>query len=433
MDDQCSRFFDHMAKMVRTAVFVNGKDATIVVMDERPAAPSLPTPTKRLFFLSIPVALIVVLGLIGDFALRPLTSSQQAATSTAATVSALPIDAASSTVVHMPLPDEVRGLYWTAYTAGTDRGKTLADYAVRSHLNAIVVDLKLDNGTLAFVPNDPGLKKNAPRLPAIADLEALLTTLAEKKMYRIARIFVMRDGAFGKLHPNIALRNADGSIWHDKTGTPWLDPAAPEVTEYALALAREAYARGFDEVQFDYVRFPTDGKISAIHYPIFNSSMTRVDVMKKFFQDVGGGLQKDKIPVSFDLFGMTFWRTDDFLIGQRLADAIPFADFVSPMVYPSHYPNGFQSFANPAMHPYEIVKQSLDKGIETIRVDDPNVDPPAARKKFRPWLQNFDIGATYDAAKIEAQIKAARDAGASGWMLWNARNIYTPATYLKKQ
>jgi hypothetical protein len=337
----------------------------------------------------------------------------------------------SSTVFHVLLPDEVRGFYWTGYTAGSSRESSLLDYAVRSHLNSVVIDLKLDNGDLAFIPNDPQFADLAPKYPAIKDMDGLLSNLQEKGMYRIARVFIMRDGAFGKLHPSVVLRTANGAIWHDKTGTPWLDPAAPEVTAYAIALAREAYARGFDEVQFDYVRFPTDGRISAIQYPIYDGKTSKADVMRALFQQVGGTLQAEHIPVSFDLFGMTFWRTDDMNIGQRLSDAYPYADAVSPMVYPSHYPPNFEGYANPAQYPYEIVKKSLDKGVETLKSVDPTVDEAAARKKFRPWIQDFQIGAVYDAAKIEAQIKAARDAGASGWMIWNARNVYTPATYLK--
>ncbi len=322
-------------------------------------------------------------------------------------------------------------MYWTAWTAATKRGDALLAYAVASHLNTIVIDLKLDNGSLAFKPNDATLQKLAPKSPPIKNLDALLARLAQKKIYRIARIFVMRDGAFGAFHPEIQVRRTDGSVWRDKTGTPWLDPAAPAIAEYGIALAREAYARGFDEIQFDYMRFPSDGQISAIRYPIYDGKAPMTAVMKTLFERIGSTLKQDGIPVSFDLFGLTLWNTDGLGVGQRLADAYPFADFISPMVYPSHYPSGFQTFANPALHPYEVVKRSLDKGVETTKRDMPNIDPIVAKTHFRPWLQNFDIGATYDASKIEAQINAARDAGASGWMLWNARNVYTSARYVK--
>lgn len=335
-------------------------------------------------------------------------------------------------IQHVILPEEVRGIYLTAYTAGSSRLDELLAYAEKTHLNTLVIDVKLDNGELAFDPVDTSLKKYASRYLPITDLGSLLERLRVKGMYRIARIFVMRDGVYGNLHPGTALRDAKGNLWKDKTGTPWLDPAAPEVADYSVALAREAYARGFDEIQFDYVRFPTDGNISAIRYPVFDqSSTTKASVMKEFFRRVGEPLYGEHIPFSYDLYGMTFWRTDDFQIGQRLADAYPSSTAVSPMVYPSHYPRGFQGFAEPAEHPYEIVKQSLDKGMDILWIDHPELDARIARKKFRPWIQDFDIGAVYGADKIEAQIKASRDAGSGGWLLWNARNVYEPAVYYK--
>ena len=134
--------------------------------------------------------------------------------------------------------------------------------------------------------------------------------------------------------------------------------------------------------------------------------------------------------MSADLFGMTYWQENDFGIGQRLRDVLPTVDFVSPMVYPSHYPPNFKGYGNPAEFPYEIVKESVDAGAALIEQETGGL-PAETRRKTRPWLQDFDIGAVYTAAKIEAQIKAARDAGASGWMLWNARNVYEPANYLE--
>jgi len=427
------------------------KPATVSDMQEEPQ-PIEPVTTDRRPYAWLAFIGLVVTGIFGAWAfdrwmVAPTKNVEQNiastgdrspminATTTQKTVTLTDQAATTSTptVAHVALPDEVRGIYWTSYTAAGKRGDDLLAYAVSSHLNTIVIDVKLDNGELAFIPEDPALKPNAPKNPAIKDLDALLERLRTKGIYRIARLFVFRDQAFGKLHPNLMLKNGDGSIWRDNTGTAWLDPAAPEVADYTIAVAREAYNRGFDEVQFDYVRFPTDGRLSAIRYPVYDGKQTKVAVMKTFFQRVGEALKKEGVPMSFDLFGMTFWTLNDFQIGQRLPDTYPFAVAISPMVYPSHYPNGFQGFANPAQHPYEIVKQSLDKGIETMKLANPLVDPKEARKKFRPWIQDFNLGATYDRTKIEAQIKASRDAGASGWMLWNAANRYTNATYVIKK
>jgi len=211
----------------------------------------------------------------------------------------------------------------------------------------------------------------------------------------------------------------------------WVDDAivAPVVAEEAIALGRKAYARGFDEVQFDYVRFASDGALSSIRYSVYDSVETKTEVMARFFETVGGVMRANGIPVSFDLFGMTFETGNDFGIGQRLVDVFPNADFISPMVYPSHYASGFQGYANPALYPYEVVTHSLVTGLGIVAsnfgLPDAEITP-----KFRPWIQDFDIGAVYTADLIEAQIQAARDAHASGWMLWNARNVYEPADYL---
>jgi len=326
-------------------------------------------------------------------------------------------------IEHVALPDEVRGIYWTAQTAGTKRADELLTYMKSTGLNAAVIDVKMDNGQIAFAPLDAILTPYAMKKPAVSDLNGLLLKLKDQGIYRIARIAVMRDSAFASVKPASALKSNGGGLWRDKTGSMWIDPASIDVAAYAIALGREAYARGFDEVQYDYVRFASDGKIASIVYPMYKSTQLKNDVIKTFFETVGGLMKQEKIPVSFDVFGLVCVSTDGLGIGQRLVDVFPNTDFISPMVYPSHYANGFEGFANPASHPYDVVKISLDKGIAQLGA-------PSA-KAFRPWLQDFDIGAVYTSDKIEAQIKAARDAGASGWILWNARNVYEKAVYVK--
>jgi len=337
-----------------------------------------------------------------------------------------------ASALHIPLPDEVRGIYWTTQTAGSDRGDVLLAYMKERGLNTVVMDLKTDDGQLAFTPNDSTLVVYAQKNPSIASLDDRLKQLGEDHIYRIARIAVMRDGMFAAIHPDMALKTKTGVYWKDNIGSLWLDPSAPDVASYAIALGKEAHARGFDEVQFDYVRFVSDGHLPSIRYPFYKETQSKAEVMKTFFQTVGGAMKDANIPVSFDVFGMTFWSEGDVQIGQRLQDVFPTASFVSPMVYPSHFPDGFEGYKNPALFPYEIIKKSLDKGTQQIVVDQTQIDADV-RKHFRPWLQDFDIGAIYTAEKIEAQIKAARDAGASGWILWNARNVYEPANYLPKE
>lgn len=334
-------------------------------------------------------------------------------------------------IVRVPLPAEVRGIYWTADTAGSKRGDTLLAYMLAQKLNTVVIDVGMDDGELAFDPLDKTLLPYRQDAPAIKDLEGLLERLAQNHIYRIARIPVMKNSVFAHARPSIALKTSKGNPWRDGIGAMWVDPAAPETAAYALAVAREAYGRGFDEVQFDYVRFPSDGSISSIVYPVFDMRKeTKIEAMQQFFQDVAVPLKAEGVPISFDLFGITFWLAHDYNIGQRLVDAFPVSDFVSPMVYPSHYPIGFKGHNNPALYPYEIVKTTLDEGATQL-LREMNVSSTDARAKFRPWLQDFDMGAIYDEPRVAAQVKAARDAGASGWILWNARNVYEPTLHLE--
>ncbi|MEK7451709.1 MAG: putative glycoside hydrolase, partial [Patescibacteria group bacterium] len=173
----------------------------------------------------------------------------------------------------------------------------------------------------------------------------------------------------------------------------------------------------------DYVRFASDGKIGLIRYPVYDEKESKLLTMKNFFSAVGDPLRAEGIPISFDVFGLICMTNDGLGIGQRLLDVLSTADFVSPMIYPSHFANGFQGLKNPAQYPYEVVKISLDHAILQSGT--------STKKQYRPWIQDFDIGAIYTAEKIEAQIKAVRDAGASGFLIWNARNVYEPSQYVE--
>jgi hypothetical protein len=332
-------------------------------------------------------------------------------------------------ILRVRLPEEVRGIYWTVWTAASSRGDELIDYINDYNLNTVVIDLKMDNGALAFLPLNQSLSNYTMVNPAIADLSGLLERLGELRIYRIARVAVMRDDTYALQNPAVAVKYSSGNLWQDNTGSYWLDPAADEVADYAVDLGKEAWLQGFDEIQYDYVRFPSDGVLSSIVYPVYTKQESKQSVMQDFFAKVGGIMLAAKIPVSFDVFGMTFINNSDYGIGQRLVDVYPYTDFVSPMVYPSHYADNFKGFANPAEHPYEIVYLSLEDGVDQL-VEEFGVTQTEARKKIRPWLQDFDIGAIYTSDLIEAQIKAARDSSASGWLLWNARNVYEPSDYL---
>jgi hypothetical protein len=341
-----------------------------------------------------------------------------------------------------PIPETVKGIYVTSLTAGSPRlfGR-LVDLVDRTELNALVIDVKNGNGELAFEPKDEGLKPFVEKTPALGNLEEFTAPLREKGIYLIARVFVFQDPAHVARRPDLAIGRKGGGIWRDNRGTPWVDPASFEAWKYTVAVAREAYDGGFDEIQFDYIRFPSDGSLGTIEYRIHDGSKKiREEVLADFFAYLDKELrQKRRIPISADLFGLVMVQHDNDLgIGQRLEPAARKFDVISPMVYPSHYASGFGGFANPASYPYEVVRDSMTEGKkvfdkllaerERFRQENPSTVPPKVAS-LRPWLQDFDLGADYTPAMVRAQIRAAMEGGASGWLIWNAKNVYSEGAF----
>lgn len=289
----------------------------------------------------------------------------------------------------------------------------------------MVIDLKDPSGKFMFLPLSEKLK-DWPVSPVALDrdnYQSILAQLQDENIYTIARITTFQDPTAVKTFPNLALRNKDGGVWSDYKGVTWLDMTNTQVWQMVAEQAKEAALIGYDEIQFDYIRFPSDGNIKQIKYHNFAEGQKRHQAITEFFQYLKSELSVLSIPISIDLFGLTYQRRNDsdydLNIGQRLKDAASHFNFISPMVYPSHYPSGFLSFANPASHPYEVVSKALREGnliLETVTT---------SIASTRPWLQDFDLGADYNSSMIRAQIKASDENNSSGWLLWNAKNIYT--------
>lgn len=329
-------------------------------------------------------------------------------------------------------PDKVKGIYLTGNTfASTGRRQYLIDLVDMTELNAVVVDTKDYRGRPAYAPISPFLAKVPTSSIAMAndDYRKILQELQEKNIYTIARITNFQDPAAVDNFPELALKNKNGSIWSDYKGMVWLDMTNPASWQIPVEQAKDAAMIGFDEVQFDYIRFPTDGNLNQIAYA--NSPIgKKYHTLAEFYRYVDEQLAELPIPISVDLFGLAYHhRADneyDLNIGQRLADATLYFDYISPMVYPSHYPAGYLGFANPAAHPYEIVNKAMNDG-NTIMAN-----TTSSKALTRPWLQDFDLGAVYDANMVRAQIKAADDNNTAGWLIWNASNRYTEDAFLSE-
>jgi len=215
----------------------------------------------------------------------------------------------------------------------------------------------------------------------------------------------------------VAVKTPGGGLWYDYKGLAWVDPTQQEIWDYNIKIAQHTIDLGFDEINFDYVRFPSDGDLSRARYA--ETFSVRSDIMGKFFAYMHEHLKDEPAYISYDVFGLTMDNNDfDLNIGQRMQDILPYADFVSPMIYPSHYPSGYAGISNPAAYPYDIISTTMTAGQQHMTT--------STVAAYRPWLQAFNIGATYNAQRIRDQIRAVEEQPhTAGWLLWNARNVYS--------
>jgi len=336
---------------------------------------------------------------------------------------------ASEVTVKLP-PHSVRAAYLTYYGVA-DRGirQRVLDLVSRSELNAVVIDVKGDRGMIPYRTGvQAAIDAGAQGPVIIKDFEEQLAGWKAQGIYTIARIVAFKDNLRANTRPDLAVIDTrTGKPWTDRENLAWVDPFREENWDYLIAVAKEAVAKGFDEVQFDYVRFPTDGKLSAARYSQTNNPSTRLPAIAGFLAKARRELGPTGAFLGADVFGYTAFNANDTDIGQRIEELSAHLDYMCPMVYPSGYHLGIPGFRNPVQHPYEVVKES-------VRLTRQRSQNPAMQ--VRPWLQDFKDYAfdkrIFGPGEVTAQIRAANDAGASGWMLWNPRNDYTAAALRPK-
>ena len=286
----------------------------------------------------------------------------------------------------------------------------------QTELNALVIDVKDDRGLVPYRSTAIEAAGLAQGRPLVADMPALLASLRERGLYLIARIVTFKDDPLAALHPEWAVRDAQGRVWKDREGLSWIDPLRREAWERNLALAEEAARLGFDEIQFDYLRFPD---ATGLVFSEADTEARRVAAINGFLDAAGQRLARHNVFVAADVFGYVTWNRDDTHIGQQLEALMPHLDYLSPMLYPSGFSFGIPGTRNPVAAPDDIVRRSLEKAVARTGL-------PALR--FRPWLQAFRDYAfdrrAFGDQEIRAQIDAAEAVGTDGWMLWNAANRY---------
>ena len=322
---------------------------------------------------------------------------------------------------HIKTPNPVKGIYMTGWVAGTkDWREKLVNLIESTELNSIVIDVKDYTGRISFEVSDPELQEIGSSEKRIPDIKEFLEELHNKNIYAIARIAVFQDSFLAKKRPDLAVkRNNKTIVWKDRKGIAWLDPCATEVWDYTVKIGKEAERVGFDELNFDYIRFPSDGNMKDISYSHCPAQFIKSEIIKDFSSYLKEQLKKTGVLLSADVFGMTTTNTDDLNIGQVLEKIEPYFDYICPMVYPSHYPATYDGYKNPSLHPYEIISHAMASSSERLIV------ASSTSNKLRPWLQDFDLGANYDASMIRKEKQAVYDAGLSSWLLWNPANKYT--------
>lgn len=355
----------------------------------------------------------------------------------AATAKNIKIDIENQKPLANP-PKVIKAIYATSWSASSEKK---VDYFINfiksQNLNAIVIDIKDYSGLIAYDIQNADVEKYHAKEVRMPRINTLIKRLHDEGIYVIARVTVFQDPALVKARPDLAVRSkATEGVWYDNKKLSWIDATSKEAWSYNVEIAKDALARGFDEINFDYIRFPSDGNMADMKFSALAERTPKHVVMSEFFKYLREELGEAKL--SADLFGLSTINKDDLGIGQVIEDAYTYFDFVAPMIYPSHYATGFLGFKNPAAYPYEVVAYSvahaqkrllqlqLIASAEAASTSTINKTTPSPRGKLRPWLQDFNLGATYDAEKVRLQIKALEDTGlADGYMIWNASNIYT--------
>ena len=370
---------------------------------------------------------------------------------------------------YVPIPKPLKAIYMTQCVVGTPSFREdLVKLIEETELNSVIIDIKDYTGKIAFNTNHPDLVDSVSDQCGATDMKGFIDLLHSKGIYVMGRITVFQDPYYSLIHPELAVKfeTPEGAVWKDHKGLSFIDVGAKPFWEYIVTLSLESHRMGFDELNYDYVRFPSDGPMSNITFDWAGNKEKQI-ALEEFFVYLHNEMKNpDNYPegveppiLSADLFGMVTTNYDDLNIGQVLERALPYFDFIAPMVYPSHYPNGFNGWSNPNNYPYELIKFVMESAVKrTISTESyaQNFDskpiyedvivPPTSsttatttkkvatgtytkksydKYKIRPWLQDFDYGGDYDVEEVRAQIQATYDAGLDSWMLWAPSNRYT--------
>ena len=330
--------------------------------------------------------------------------------------------ALSARVPVLPRPPIVRGLYVSRWATIGRRVWQLVDVARRTEVNTLVIDVKDDRGYVLYrsaVPLAHRIGADTTQPMPARRMRALLDTMRAAGIHPVARIVVAKDPLLASRRHDLAVKDRAGAAIVDSHGIPWLDPHQRDVWVYAADLAEEAVKLGFNEVQFDYVRFPDEPRMMQRAVFALAGGRTRDLVIREQLAYLHARMRAVGAPMAIDVFGLTTTKRGDLSIGQRWEAFADEADVVQPMTYPSHYAHGDYGIDRPNAHPYDVISRALHDAVaRNQRVTN--------AAEIVPWYQDFTLGAPhYGVAQVRAQMQAGYDAGVRSWMLWNASSRYT--------
>ena len=333
------------------------------------------------------------------------------------------------------IPVKAKGIYLTGWSAGNSNFQKLLNLVNETELNAMVIDMKEDEGRVTYqsgIPLVKEVKSDGTRF--IRDIDQMMQTLKENHVYTIARIVCFKDPFLAGKKLDWAMQRKTGGVWSDKKGVVWIDPYRKEVWDYNIALAKEAAMKGFNEIQFDYVRFPDNGKKVDQEVAFYQQNgRAKQQVISDFLAYARKELAPYNVYISADIFGLVTSVTDDMGIGQKWELVSPHVDYVSPMMYPSHYANGTYGLAIPDARPYETIYHGLQDAQKKDQGLKAKQQQPAT---IRPWYQDFTARwvkghIPYGPREVQAQIKAGRDLGVEEYLIWDAGNSYSEGAWRK--
>ncbi len=330
-----------------------------------------------------------------------------------------PKNVSPSTRIVLLEPFISKALYISFWAAGSSKYmKKIIKLAESTEINTVIVDVKNEFGSISYKTNVKMAKFiGAHNERTIFNIEAFVQELKKHNLYVIARIVVFKDDRLARKFNNYALKDTNATVWRNRENLAWVDPFETKVHDYVASIAADAASRGFDEINFDYVRFPL--KKGLVYKEPINQT-NRIKAISAFLQTANKALKPYNVYTSVDTYGYVCWNKHDTNIGHTIKSLAQYSDYISPMLYPSGFGAGIMGYKNPTNHSYEIINESIK-----VALTKDNISP----YRFRPWLQSFkDYGFDrkfFRSKEISEQIRGAQDAQCSGWLLWNPSSRFS--------